>query len=457
MNDLKKRTPNGSNISRLLCLSALLLCVCTEIPEHCGNYRLFLNGQCAEDPNAPKIYTVAISSAGAGATSGGNYEAGVTVDIYAGEAPAGQQFKNWTGNVTFANAGNQWTTFVMPSNAVTVTANFEADSTPVTKYQVTVSSAGTGSTGSGGYAAGATVEIYAGTAPSGQQFKNWTGGVTFNNASNARTTFTMPSSAVTVTANFEASSTPAIKYQVTVSSNGTGATGGGSYAAGEKVTIYAGTAPSGYQFKNWTSSSGVSFANSSSANTTFTMPSNAVTVTANFELKSIDYVTIGGIKWMKKNLDIEKANSWCYDDKPANCTTYGRLYTWDVARIACPAGWHLPTDQEWTKLVTTAGGSEEAGYALKSKTGWNRANGTDSYGFSALPGGYRTAGGKFYSIGDDGFWWTASESGGQGRRRYMTSTSGDYYYGGGVYDATYGVFEGEAPKNTGYSVRCAAD
>jgi formylglycine-generating enzyme required for sulfatase activity len=90
----------------------------------------------------------------------------------------------------------------MPANAVTVTANFQAHPT----YSVTVI-AGTGASGGGNYAAGATVNISAGTAPSGQKFKNWTvtsGGVTLSNANSSTTSFTMPANAVTVTANFEA-------------------------------------------------------------------------------------------------------------------------------------------------------------------------------------------------------------------------------------------------------------
>jgi len=156
---------------------------------------------------------------------------------------------------------------------------------PTTTYTVTVSSAGTGATGGGNYVAGATVSINAGTPPAGQQFRNWTttsSGVTFANVNSASTTFTMPANAVTVTARFDPIS--AETYTVTVSSAGTGATGGGNYAAGDTVNINAGTPPAGQQFKNWTTaSSGVTFANASSANTTFTMPANAVTVTANFE------------------------------------------------------------------------------------------------------------------------------------------------------------------------------
>jgi len=69
-------------------------------------------------------------------------------------------------------------------------------------------------------------------------------------------------------------------YAVTV----TNGTGGGNYAQGATVTITADTPPAGQQFSNWTTASaGVTFVDADSASTTFTMPGNAVTVTANFE------------------------------------------------------------------------------------------------------------------------------------------------------------------------------
>jgi uncharacterized repeat protein (TIGR02543 family) len=69
-------------------------------------------------------------------------------------------------------------------------------------------------------------------------------------------------------------------YAVTV----TNGTGGGNYATGATVTITAGTPPTGQQFKNWTvNSGGITLANANSTSTTFTMPANAVAVTANFE------------------------------------------------------------------------------------------------------------------------------------------------------------------------------
>ncbi|MDR2693666.1 MAG: hypothetical protein LBB74_05570, partial [Chitinispirillales bacterium] len=73
-------------------------------------------------------------------------------------------------------------------------------------------------------------------------------------------------------------------YTVQVNSAGNGASGGGSYSAGVTVTVYSGVHPSGAQFSGWTTASGgVNFVNANSMQTAFTMPNNAVTVTANFE------------------------------------------------------------------------------------------------------------------------------------------------------------------------------
>ncbi len=238
------------------------------------------------------VYTVTVVSEGSGAGGGGNYAAGSAVLIHAGTPPGGQQFKNWTtttSGVSFADANNATTAFTMPASAVTVTAVFEASggtAPGTTLYTVTVSG-GTGATGTGSYAAGSTVTISAGTPPSGQTFKNWTtasGGVSFADANSATTAFIMPGNAVTVAAVFEAvgGTAPGTTMYTVMVSGGTGAAGTGSYAAGSTVTISAGTPPSGQTFKNWTAV-GVSLANANSSQTTFIMPSNAVTVTANFE------------------------------------------------------------------------------------------------------------------------------------------------------------------------------
>ena len=121
-------------------------------------------------------------------------------------------------------------------------------------------------------------------------------------------------------------------------------------------------------------------------------------------------VKIGSQTWFAENLNYDAKGSVCYDNKDANCAKYGRLYNWETALKACPAGYHLPSDDEWTALVNYAGGEENAGKKLKSKAGWNKnGNGTDDYGWSALPGGIGGSGGSFYYAGYVGIWWSSTE------------------------------------------------
>jgi uncharacterized protein (TIGR02145 family) len=163
-----------------------------------------------------------------------------------------------------------------------------------------------------------------------------------------------------------------------------------------------------------------------------------------------DYVTLGGKKWMKKNLNVETADSsWCYDNDASNCAKYGRLYTWESAKLACQSvGMRLPDTADWNRLMTAVGGSSTVGKKLKATSGWGSNaswNGTDDYGFSALPGGRRLTDGYFNGAGNYGDWWTATEHGsGYAYYRYM------YYYR----DL---VNEGTSYEGFGLSVRCVRD
>jgi len=144
-------------------------------------------------------------------------------------------------------------------------------------------------------------------------------------------------------------------------------------------------------------------------------------------------VVIGDQTWMAENLNYAEGGK-CYgegnqnytpDEVQTNCDTYGRLYNWTAAMNACPDGWHLSSDEEWEVLVTTVSGAGGAGTRLKSTTGWpGNNNGTDDYGFSALPGGY-VASTVFTSAGQVGKWWTATEtpSGGSAYNRSIQITN----------------------------------
>jgi len=126
---------------------------------------------------------------------------------------------------------------------------------------------------------------------------------------------------------------------------------------------------------------------------------------ANYKTKQI-----GDQVWMAENLNYAVEGSKCYNDDPANCDKYGRLYDWVTAKTVCPKGWHLPSNAEWTTLTNFAGGESTAGTKLKATNGWDEGgNGTDEFSFSAFPGGYRRKDGSFDNVGKNGSWWSATE------------------------------------------------
>ena len=161
-------------------------------------------------------------------------------------------------------------------------------------------------------------------------------------------------------------------------------------------------------------------------------------------------VKIGDQVWMAENLNYADSSktpsllkrSWCYKNVAKNCDVAGRLYTWAAAvdsvktgcgyrstcdlasanstgsstgsatlvQGICPTGWHLPSQTEWMALFTAVGGQSTAGKVLKSQSGWNNnGNGTDAFGFSALPAGDRLSDGYFYDVGGRTYFWSSSE------------------------------------------------
>jgi uncharacterized protein (TIGR02145 family) len=155
---------------------------------------------------------------------------------------------------------------------------------------------------------------------------------------------------------------------------------------------------------------------------------------------------------MADNLNIpynDGTDSWCDESDASYCATYGRLYNWAAANSVCPSGWKLPSNDDWDALYLYVDAdygkdnrySERVGFHLKA----SEANGEDTYGFSALPGGHYDGG--FNSVGIGGDWWSSTES---------------EHYEGSAYGRGMRYDIGDAgwsynDKSIGFSVRCIKD
>ncbi len=170
------------------------------------------------------------------------------------------------------------------------------------------------------------------------------------------------------------------------------------------------------------------------------------------------YINIGNQSWLLENMNyagIDSAGSWCYNNQDKNCATYGRLYTWDAARKACPSGWRLPSDGEWKQLEIHLGmDASEAdssiwresgvvGIQIKATWDWNSGGtGENTSRFTALPAGFRTADGLSWFIGDLATFWTGSY------------TSEIHAWGRALIYSSPGVYRWKYDKEEGFSVRC---
>ena len=149
------------------------------------------------------------------------------------------------------------------------------------------------------------------------------------------------------------------------------------------------------------------------------------------------------------------------DDEVSNLADYGRLYNWYAvydARGLCPSGWHVPTDGEWMMMEMALGMSESEAYSV----GWRGTDqgtqmksspedspswdGTNTSGFSGLPGGYRYSDGDFHFEGSLGYFWASSPDGAYNWAWHRTLGSG-----------STGVIKYDRPRRAGLSVRCVRD
>ena len=146
-----------------------------------------------------------------------------------------------------------------------------------------------------------------------------------------------------------------------------------------------------------------------------------------------------------------------------NFRIYGVLYNSPAAKTACPKGWHLSSDEEWKQLEMFIGMSQSEvdddgyrgtneGTKLKTTSGWTniKGNGTDNYGFSALPGGVRSYFAEFGGLGYYATWWTVTDTGPTMSWTWDRTISGDDYWG--VF-----ISRGANTWQIGNSVRCIKD
>jgi len=201
----------------------------------------------------------------------------------------------------------------------------------------------------------------------------------------------------------------------------------------------------------------------------FTTPGTVTDINGNI----YSTVTIGNQVWMAVNLKTTKFNdgsaiplvtdnsTWEILTTPGYCwynnsgstyaQAYGALYNYYTVynNKLCPTGWHVPTDADWTTLITYLGGENVAGGKLKESgtTHWNSPNSevTNETGFTALPGGCRNPAGTFVGIGGSGNWWSA------------TQTSACNAWSWNMIYNYSDVSRLEGPKHFGLSVRCMRD
>ena len=227
------------------------------------------------------------------------------------------------------------------------------------------------------------------------------------------------------------------------------------------LTVYQTDAPAGFYYYNGTKCVGIADLGSGSS-------------CIDYDGNAYPTFIIGAQEWMGENLRVTHyrngdaipnvtdnaawsaltsgAYCWYNNDQSTNAK-YGILYNWYALmeiRILCPAGWHAPSDAEFTTLTTYLGGESVSGGKMKSVSGlWTSPNldATNNSGFSGLPGGYREYNGYSGFSGVNGYWWSASTYENNSLVAYLRNL----YYNGSV------VTRGFNLKTFGFSVRCVRD
>lgn len=191
-------------------------------------------------------------------------------------------------------------------------------------------------------------------------------------------------------------------------------------------------------------------------------------------------VLIGNQCWTKTNLRVKPAGAtdgtasgassatdpYYYVNSDVNAATYGYYYNWAAAKLACPSGWHLPSDEEWTvfenylktqceckcnnnenfiakAITSTNGWKVPAGDNVACMVGKD-ADANNVTGFSAVPAGIRI-GSRFSSFGENTYFWSSKQN------------DSDYAYPRNLFYNHPGVCGAIYEKSNGFSVRCLRD
>jgi uncharacterized protein (TIGR02145 family) len=230
-----------------------------------------------------------------------------------------------------------------------------------------------------------------------------------------------------------------------------------------------------------TNEAGTAYGNEESF-TTFDDPCDGDT-TITYEGQVYKIVAIGDQCWMGENLNVGvmipgiqnqtnngQIEKYCYYDEEDSCSLYGALYQWNEmmnypsilkSQGICPAGWHIPQDEEW-KMLEGFVDSEygigdpewdlsgyrgfDAGLKLRSTYGWiDNGNGTDEFLFTFLPSGLRSGPGNFERLGNEGTSWSSTTENNNAITRMLSSILINQ------------IARGDDSKSWGYSVRCLKD
>jgi len=191
---------------------------------------------------------------------------------------------------------------------------------------------------------------------------------------------------------------------------------------------------------------------------------NKGTFTDNRDGKEYEWLKIGSQIWMTENLayKVDTGGSWAYLNDENNVTVYGYLYSWQVAIVVAPDGWHLPTDNEWKILEKSLGmndeevnnlnwrGIDEGSKIAGNNTLWENESLTNNVNFGAsqflaLPaGGFNMENQSFLGLGKACYFWTATDNVNNAYLRIL-------------YSSYIRINRTDFPKARGFSIRCVKD